>query len=106
MSGGVAEFTAGFQLSEGTIDCILPPAELRTWDWVKKYARTPEGKPFNYIDYPWTEGICDEWDNPRRDTIWLQFAARCGKTLPAQSVLKGAIAVRPAPALCGSTTET
>lgn len=96
---------AGFPLSEGTIACLTPPPRMRTWDWVKEFGRTPEGKPFNWIDYPWTEGICDEWDNAARQTIWLQFAARCGKTLIAQMLLKSAIARRPAPALYGSSTE-
>lgn len=98
--------TAGFSISPGTVDCVLPPAQDRTWDWVRTNGRTPDGKPFNWLDYPWTEGICDAWDDPRRDTIWLMFAARLGKTLIAHTLLCAAIARRPAPALYGATTET
>lgn len=97
---------AGFGLADRTIALLEPPPDIRTWDWVKENARTPEGKPFNHIDYPWTEGICDEWDNPRRQLLWLQFSARCGKTLIAQCLMISSIARRPAPALYGSSTET
>ncbi len=100
------DYHAGFSLEAGTIGLLDPPPKIRTWDWVKDHARTPDGKPFNWVDYPWTEGICDAWDRPDIETIWLMFAARCGKTLIAQSILKSAIAQAPAPAMYGASTES
>lgn len=93
------------RLHRRTLDCILPPPRVRTYDWICDNVRTKDGLPFNHIDYPWVEGICDEWDSPRRNTIWLQFAARLGKSLTAQALLVASIGVAPAPAMIATSTE-
>jgi phage terminase large subunit GpA-like protein len=91
-------------LFRSTFDRLLPPPKIRTFDWICDHIRTKDGLPFNPIDYPWTEGICDEWDNPQRNTIWLQFAARLGKSLIAMAMLIKSIATEPAPAMMATAT--
>lgn len=102
----ITEVPSRLALSARTLASLLPPPRERSFDWICRHVRTKDGMPFNPIDYPWTEGICDEFDNPRRKTIWLQFAARLGKSQLAMSLLLKAIAHMPAPAMIGTSTES
>ena len=91
-------------LEKGTLDCLLPRPKVDSFKWICDNIRLPNGDPFSPHDYPWTEGICKEWDNPDRTTLWMQFAARAGKTILACSLLQCAIYTAPAPALFGTST--
>lgn len=92
-------------IARSTADLILPPPRIRSWEWIREHIRTKDGLPFNGLDYPWTEGICDAWDDPRRKTIWLQFAARLGKSLISQALLIKSLRTQPAAAMISTSTQ-
>ncbi len=92
-------------LSTGVWDCAVPRPKVRSWEIVKNEVRMADGSAFNHLDYPWTEAICDAWDDPAVREIWLSFAARLGKTVIAQSLMVAAQRANPSPALFGSSTE-
>jgi len=94
-----------FRLRRDTIRSIRPPREERTWDIVSKDIRSHKNEPFSSNDYPWTEGICDAADDPNIRTIVLQFAARIGKTVLAQSLMIAMNSKSPATSMFGSSTE-
>ena len=93
-------------LTKETIDCLLPPPKIRSFEWICDNVRTKEGEPFNGVDYPWTEGICDRFDSPQCRELVLDFAARLGKTMTAQSLMVYLIATAPATAMYGAPNET
>ena len=58
-------------LSEGTLAVIVSPPPVSSFDWIREHACNKRGMPFDYLSYPWTKGICQEWDNPRRERIFF-----------------------------------
>ena len=85
---------------------LLPRSRVRSYDWIKQRVHLPPDlHPFDAGAYPWTEGICDAYDDPEVRVVALQFAARLGKTAIAQSLLLKSIATHPSTALFGSSTE-
>lgn len=91
-------------LSEGTLDAILPPAKISSFEWICEHAVNKKGMPFDYLSYPWTKGICDEWDNPRRERIFFQAGSRLGKTELGMSLLECGMATSPDIAMIGGPT--
>lgn len=89
-----------------TINRIVNPPKLRTFDFICKYVRNHKGEPFNPFDYPWTQFICDTWDRPEISQITLQFAARLGKTVLAMSMMVAAVGQDPCTFMYGSSNET
>jgi phage terminase large subunit GpA-like protein len=89
-----------------TIQALRPLEPRCTFDWVCKNIRTPDtGKSFNYLDFPWSRGICDAWDDPKVRQVTLQFAARLGKTLLSCSLMLSSIEYDPCQGMIGSTNE-
>lgn len=78
---------------------------MRSFDWIRANIRDKDGQSFSAIDYPWVEGICDAWDDPSIRTVWLQFAARLGKSLLSQALMICAVRHDPAPAMIASTNQ-
>jgi phage terminase large subunit GpA-like protein len=93
-------------LKTSTINTIRPVPARNTFDWIVRNVRTPDGKPFNPFDFPWTEGICKAWDHPAVRQLTLQFAARLGKTLLSNSLMISALEHDPAIGMIGLPTET
>lgn len=71
---------APLRLSQRTIDCWLPARKFRSWDWIKDNVHSHKGQPFNHVEYPWVEGICDAWDRPGCRRVFYQAGSRLGKT--------------------------
>lgn len=92
-------------LSKACLTCLEPAPFISSWDWIKENLRTKDGVPFNHIDFPWCKGICDAWDDPSIRTIWLQFAARIGKSLISQALLMKSSTTDPAVAMIASSTR-
>ncbi|MEM6979633.1 MAG: terminase gpA endonuclease subunit [Planctomycetota bacterium] len=67
-------------LSDRTCDTWAPRQKVRSWDWIINHAHNHKGQPFNYVDFPWVEGICDAWDDPRVRRIFFMAGSRLGKT--------------------------
>lgn len=93
------------RLNRDTVRAIRPPERVRTWDLVQKHVRSHKNEPFSANDYPWTEGICDAWDDPNVRELALQFCARVGKTLLSQALVICESYKSPATAMFGSATE-
>lgn len=94
------------RLSPTVWACLEPPAKVSSWEWIQENFREPvEGKPFDAHAFPWTKGICEAWDDPRTKEIWMQFAARVGKSTIALALILCGTAIAPAPFLFGSSTE-
>lgn len=93
-------------LSRSTVGRILNPPRLRSFDFVCRYVRNHKGEPFNPLDYPWTEHICDTWDRMDVESITMQFCARVGKTVLAMSLMVSAIANDPTTFMYGNANET
>lgn len=72
--------TRSFALSSRTIQCVLAPPKVNTWEWVCENVHNHKGAPFNPIDFPWVEGICEAWDDPAVRTLTYQAGSRLGKT--------------------------
>jgi len=68
------------RLSQRTLDCLDPPSEEPLFDWVVENVFTKKGDPFNAIDYPWTKGIIEAWDNPSVRQVSFRAPSRVGKT--------------------------
>lgn len=92
-------------LSRDTVACIKPPVLEPIFDRITSSVRNHKGEPFNPIDYPWTRGICEAWDDPEVRSITLQFSARIGKTQLAQSLIVAAISREPATAMYANATQ-
>lgn len=84
---------------------VLVPEVPQSCDFIVDEVRNHKGEPFSMIDFPWTKGICDAWDDPDVRQIALQFAARIGKTQLAQSLMVATIAHDPATWMYGNATE-
>ncbi len=93
------------RLNRDTVRAIRPPKMVRTWELVRKHVRSHKNEPFSANDYPWTEGICDAWDDPNVHELALQFCARVGKTLLSQALVICESYKSPATAMFGSATE-
>lgn len=93
-------------LKTTTVRTLRPVSKRNTFRWIVDHIRTPDGKPFNPYDFPWTEGICQAWDNENVRQVTLQFAARLGKTLLSNSLLISALEHDPAIGMIGLPTET
>ncbi|MCG8431927.1 MAG: phage terminase large subunit family protein, partial [Candidatus Omnitrophica bacterium] len=68
--------------------------------------RDHKNNPFNPMDYPWCEGICDAWDDRHVRRIALQFAARLGKTTLAINLMCSSLEYDPETAMYGTSTKT
>jgi hypothetical protein len=97
--------TYPFSLKRETVSSLLPPDRTSTWDIVRKEIRSHKGEPFNGTDYPWTEGICDAWDDPDIRFVVMQFSARAGKTMTAMSLMICQWARDPRTAMFGAPDE-
>ena len=106
MTTGHCERHRRIGLSKRTLACVLPTPRRNTFDWLCKNLKTKDGVLFSPYEYPWTKGICDRWDDPAFKLIYLQFAARLGKTLTAQGCLISSVEHDPSPAMFGSSTES
>ena len=93
------------QVRRDTVRSLRPPVFERTWDIIRSDIRSHKNEPFSPNDYPWTEGICDAFDDPNIRTVVLQFAARIGKTLLAQALMIAGTWKSPATAMFASSTE-
>lgn len=94
-----------YRLRRETVSLIRPREKVRSWDVVRKYIRSHKGEAFNELDYPWCEGICDAWDDPRNREIVMQFSARLGKTMLAQALMIAALWRDPSTAMFATATE-
>lgn len=92
------------RLSPRTLDAILTPPRIDSFDWICEHACNKKGMPFDYLNYPWTKGICQEWDNPRRERIFFQAGSRLGKTELGMSLLECSMATAPDIAMMGGPT--
>jgi phage terminase large subunit GpA-like protein len=92
------------RLSPRTLDAILTPPRINSFDWICEHACNKRGMPFDYLSYPWTKGICEEWDNPRRERIFFQAGSRLGKTELGMSLLECGMATAPDIAMMGGPT--
>lgn len=104
-----APVITGCYPSEEVWDLLQPREQFASFDWICDNVQFPEGKvsrPFNADAYPWTKGICEAWDNPDVKEIWLQFAARLGKTAIAQALFVCELVRKPRNALFATSTET
>jgi len=91
--------------SRTAVNRIKIPIKESSFDRVRKSVRNHKGEPFNTIDYPWTRGICETWDDPTVRTITLDFAARIGKTQLAQSLIISELSQDPATWMYGNANE-
>lgn len=92
-------------LTDETVWRIKVPPPVRQFDYISRYVRNYDGTPFNPIDYPWNQGICDAYDRDDVRTVTLQMAARAGKTTIAMSLIVGSIANDPSPWMYGNANE-
>ncbi|MCM2370956.1 terminase gpA endonuclease subunit [Aporhodopirellula aestuarii] len=67
-------------LAETTHDAWLPPEPVNTFEWLCENMHSHKGAPFNPVQFPWTKGICEAWDDPRTRNIWVKMGSRLGKT--------------------------
>lgn len=67
-------------LHNRVIECLEPPEQFRSWDWITEHCRTKKGSPFNGLDFPWVRGIADAWDDPTVRRVFFQAGSRLGKT--------------------------
>jgi phage terminase large subunit GpA-like protein len=88
-----------------TVACLVPPENLRTWDWIKQYGVTKRGEAFNHLDYPWVEGLADAWDDPDVERIFFRAGSRLGKTETAMQFLLSSQAQDPDIGMIGGPTE-
>ncbi len=84
---------------------LNPRVRVNSFDWLCENICDKKGNPFNPIDYPWTKGICDAYDDPEVREIVMQFAARVGKTMLGHGLFFCSLANDPADALFGTATE-
>lgn len=71
---------SGLSISRSVVNCLRVPPPQNSWEWISQNGRTKKGRPFNYLDYPWMQGICEAWDNPLVRRIFLMMGSRMGKT--------------------------
>ena len=93
-------------LTMATVDALLPPPKTRTFTDCCDSVSNHKGEPFNPIDFPWTEYICDTWDDPNVRSITLQMCARIGKTQLSQSIMVATIGRDPSTFMYGNASET
>lgn len=67
-------------LAQRTLQCVLAPPKYRSWEWIVENVHNHKGAPFNSIDFPWVEGICEAWDDPAVRRIFFMAGSRLGKT--------------------------
>ena len=95
-----------FVLSERTVATIEPRPKVNSWKWICENVHTKKGQPFNYIDFPWVEGICAAWDNPGVRRIFFQAGSRLGKTETFLALMLCAQHHDPDVGMIGGSTET
>jgi phage terminase large subunit GpA-like protein len=92
-------------LSDRTVDLILPRRKIDSWKWICENVHTHKGQPFNFIDFPWVEGICDAWDDPLVRRIFFMAGSRLGKTETFLSLMLCAQHHDPDVGMIGGSTE-
>ena len=97
--------TIGYLPSDDVWDLLQPRPQFSSFDWICENIVMPDKRPFDPDAYPWTKGICEAWDNPNVKEVWLQFAARLGKTAIAQSLFVCEMIRKPRNALFATSTE-
>ena len=95
----------GFQLSQSTTDLLLPREKVDSWKWICENVHTKKGQPFNYIDYPWVEGICNAWDDPAVRELYMMAGSRLGKTETFLALMMCAQRHDPDVGMFGTPTE-
>ena len=93
------------RLSQRTLDCLLPLPPFSSWDWIKENGVTHKGAPFNYLDFPWVEGICAAWDNPRVRMVSFMAGSRLGKTESGLELMQSVQDYDPDIGMIGGSTE-
>lgn len=93
-------------LSDKTCDSMLPDEPYSSWKWICENVHTHKGAPFNYIDFPWVEGICDAWDSPFTRLITFMAGSRLGKTETFLSLILCAQHHRPDIGMLAGSTES
>jgi phage terminase large subunit GpA-like protein len=96
----------GLALSHRTTDALLPREKTDSWKWICENVHTKKGQPFNYIDFPWVEGICRAWDDPLVRRIFYMAGSRLGKTETFLSLMLCAEHHDPDVGMIGGSTET
>lgn len=92
-------------LSDRTINTLLPRERVNSWKWICENVHTHKGQPFNYIDFPWVEGICNAWDDPAVRRIFMMAGSRLGKTETFLSLMLCAEYHDPDVGMIGGSTE-
>lgn len=95
----------GFQLSDITCEAWEPPKAIRSWNWICENVHTHKGAPFNYVDFPWVEGICDSWDDPFVRRLFFMAGSRLGKTETFLSLMQCAQYRDPDVGMIAGSTE-
>ncbi|MGD9632183.1 MAG: terminase gpA endonuclease subunit [Pirellulales bacterium] len=85
---------------------IAPRAAVRTWDWVCRHGRTPQGKVFDGGRLPWSEGVFDALDDPAVRKVVLMWGTRTGKTQIGLQWSAKVMDTAPLPGIFCTATET
>ena len=95
----------GIGLRRETVGRLKMPPFERSYDIIRQYVRNHKGEPFNPIEYPWCESICDVWDDRNVTELVFQFAARTGKTQLALSLMVASLSRDPTTFMYGNANE-
>lgn len=82
-------------LSRRSVELITRPPRMRAAEWIAEHGRNKRGDPFSFFDYPWATGICDAWDDPQYDRVFMMAGSRLGKTELAMQLGVFEIATNP-----------
>jgi phage terminase large subunit GpA-like protein len=92
-------------LADGLMRSIAPRKVIRSWEWICKHGRTPDGQSFDGTVIPWAEGVCDAWDDPSIREVVLIWGTRLGKTMTALQLMAKSMATNPMPGLFATADE-
>ena len=65
----------------------------------------PSGTPFDGDRIPWSEGVCDAYDDPLTRSVTMMWGTRLGKTITALQLMACMMATAPMPGLFSQSTE-
>jgi len=90
-------------------DSLVPPEPMSQRDWLLERFYFHNGQAFDETRVPWVtapQGPCWAFDNPQFNEIWLQWAARMGKTNFALSTLMRRADLDPCEMMFATPDET